>query len=287
MSRPVVGSAAERWLPPASALSALVATGALTPRAARRFARLDRVAAVSGAPAAFELLEPPAVSRSTVRVHAPEPALLSDAARLAHAVWLARTLAPHARVQLRTGADPPAETLAAAGFAPFTLWIRKRPGPAQVVPGTVVRRAHGAGDWAFVARCHRDALVSGMPSTAFTAAQLDRYVHDALRIGRRGGPEALICEHGGVRSGQVTWRMATDRWRGAVVDVVDVFVLPEHLRGPTGAALTAALEREVSERRPGLDLLGNIVAEEGRERQVLQRLERHGWRLDHELWQLA
>jgi len=286
VTRPPAG----RWLAPEAARAALTAAGSLGRRAIDRFARLDAVAEVSGAVVAVEVLAPPAVARPTVRLHAVDATLLARAEVLRQATELARSLAPEARVQLRSAADQPDAVLPAAGYAPFTAWIRKRPQAAPEVPGAQVRYADGDGDgdWDFVAQCHRTALRSGMPTMVFAPEVLDSYVHDALRIRRRGRPEALVCRVDGERSGHVTWRTVTDRWSGsALIDVVDVFVTPAYLRGPTGAALNVALEREVLARRPGMDLLGNVVAEDGAERRVLERLAVHGWWLDHMLWQLA
>jgi hypothetical protein len=230
---------------------------------------------------ALRRLEPPETSVDTVRIIACDQRLVTPE-RWPHLVTRLLQQFRAERLHLRSRA--PAGELEPLGLQVFLHFVAKEARPEEA-EGVELRPAVWPDDHDYVADLMCASLQSGMPHARFTDEQLQTYVHGYLRLGRPGGCEALIAWVDGQRVGTAVFRRDVDDVSGErITRLVDIMT-DKHGRGH-GWRIAPALEMHVACDPTLADtIVGTVVGEEdGSEKQVIERLERAGWRLDHTLW---
>lgn len=190
--------------------------------------------------------------------------------------------AVRAELPLRGDAAPLAGVLAAAGFQPEVLTIRRSTAGLAEAPGWQVRSATAA-DAGFVRSCLAAAVRNGLAGET-TRVDVDAWT--TARFAEPFHPDAacVVAERDGRPVGHGYATVGGDRYSPArTATVHDVFVLPE-AKGTGGAhAITAALASVLRTR--GVPVLEGEVIMKGDPQVALRAgLAGAGWREDRMRW---
>lgn len=190
--------------------------------------------------------------------------------------------AVRAELPVRGTAAPLADVLAAAGFRPEVLTIRRATGGVPAVDGWRVRDAT-ATDADFVRSCLAAAIRNGLAGEP-VAVDLDGWI--ATRFAEPFHPDAVcvVAERDGRPIGHGYATVGTDRYRPVhAATVHDVFVLPEAKGGGCAHAITAALAEALLAR--GVPVMEGEVIMAGEAQSALRAgLSAAGWREDRMRW---
>jgi L-amino acid N-acyltransferase YncA len=190
--------------------------------------------------------------------------------------------AVRAELPVRGSAAPLAAVLAAAGFRPEVLMIRRATGGLPPVDGWRVRPASPA-DAGFVRSCLAAAVRNGLAGET-VAVDLDAWIAARFAEPLHPGAVCVVAERDGRPVGHGYATVGTDRYGPVPAATVhDVFVLPEAKGGGAAHAITAALGGALLAR--GVPVMeGEVIMNGGAQPALRAGLSRAGWREDRMRW---